>query len=121
MVDQATDDDGRRLNMARFRRKPVTCVIHPSDGGSQYARHAFQAQPKGYGIMCSMSRKENCCDKLPTECFFDSLKHEWVHGIRHTMHAADRANLFDYIELFCNRRRQHIAFGYATAEKFMAT
>ena len=107
------------LTMARFRRKPGPGLMHHSDRGSQYASHAFQARLKEYGMICSMSRKGNCWDNAPTESFFNSLKNERVHGTRYRTRAEATADLFDYIEPFYNRRRQHSTLGYASPKKFM--
>jgi putative transposase len=108
------------LTMAWFRRRPTAGLIHHSDRGSQYASHAFQARLKSYGMICSMSRKGNCWDNATSESFFNSLKNERVHGTRYRTHAAAKADLFDYIEPFYNRKRQHSTLGYASPSRFMA-
>jgi putative transposase len=95
------------LTMAWFRRRPGPGLIHHSDRGSQYASHAFQARLAEYGMVCSMSRKGNCWDNAPSESFFNSLKNERVHGTRYPTREAAIADLFDYIEVFYNRRRRH--------------
>ena len=95
------------LTMAWFRRRPAPGLLHHSDRGSQYASHAFQAKLAAYGMVCSMSRKGNCWDNAPTESFFNSLKNERVHGTRYATRAAAIADLFEYIEVFYNRRRRH--------------
>jgi len=107
------------LSMAWRRRRPVPGLIHHSDRGSQYASHAFQAQLKEYGMVCSMSRKGNCWDNAPTESFFNSLKNERVHGTRYNTRYEAKADLFDYIEPFYNRKRSHSTLGYVSPMKFM--
>lgn len=107
------------LTMAWFRRKPAPGLIHHSDRGSQYASHAFQARLQEYGMICSMSRKGNCWDNAPSESFFNSLKNERVHGTRYETRAAAEADLFDYIEPFYNRKRQHSTLGYASPTRFL--
>ena len=91
--------------------------MHHSDRGSQYASHAFQDKLKEYGMACSMSRKGNCWDNAPTECWFNSFKNEWVHGIRYATHADMKATSFEYIEVFYNRKRQHSTLGSLNSEK----
>ena len=88
------------LTMVWFRRKPAPGLMHHSDRGSQYARHAFQARLKAYDMTCSMSRKGNCWDNAPTESFFNSLKTERVHGTRYRTKEEAMTDLFDYIEPF---------------------
>jgi putative transposase len=107
------------LSMACFRRKPAAGLIHHSDRGSQYASHAFQAQLKEYGMVCSMSGKGNCWDNAPTESFFNSLKNERVYGTRYNTRDEAKADLFDYIEPFYNRKRSHSTLGYVSPMKFM--
>lgn len=104
-----TDLVSDALRMAWFRRKPQAGAVHHSDRGSQYASHEFQALLTEFGMTCSMSRKGNCWDNAPTESFFNSLKNERVHGTRYETRDAAKADLFEYIELFYNRRRRHSA------------
>lgn len=70
-------------------------------------------------MIASMSRKGNCWDNAPTESFFNSLKKERVHGTRYCTRPDAEADLFDYIEPFYNRRRQHSTLGYASPMKFL--
>lgn len=107
------------LRMAWFRRRPANGVLHHSDRGSQYASHAFQRELAGYGMTCSMSRKGNCWDNAPTESFFNSLKNERVYATRYATRDEARADVFDYIEPFYNRRRRHSTLGYKSPTQFM--
>ncbi len=107
------------LRMAWFRRRPANGVLHHSDRGSQYASHAFQRELAGYGMTCSMSRKGNCWDNAPTESFFNSLKNERVYATRYATRDQAKADVFDYIEPFYNRRRRHSTLGYKSPTQFM--
>jgi transposase InsO family protein len=65
-----------------------------------------------------MSRKGDCYDNAVVESFFSTLKNEWVfHQIFFDRDQA-RAALFDYIELFYNRRRRHAALDYQSPAQF---
>lgn len=99
------------LRMAWLRRRPPPGLIHHSDRGSQYCSHDFQRQLAEYGMLASMSRKGNCWDNATSESFFNSLKNERVHGSRYETRDEARADLFDYVEVFYNRRRRHSALG----------
>ena len=99
------------LRMAWFRRRPPPGLIHHSDRGSQYCSHDFQKQLAGYGMLASMSRKGNCWDNATSESFFNSVKNERVHGTRYETRDEARSDLFEYIEVFYNRRRRHSALG----------
>ncbi len=46
------------------------------------------------------------------ESFFNSLKSEWVFHRRYADCAEAKADLVDYIEVFCNRKRQHSSLNY---------
>jgi len=48
------------------------------------------------------------------------LKNECVHGTRYDTRAAAQADLFDYIEPFYNRKRQHSTLGCVSPVKFLA-
>ena len=50
---------------------------------------------------------------------FNSLKNERLHGTRYHTRDEARADLFDYIELFYNRKRSHSTLGYASPTEFM--
>ena len=66
-----------------------------------------------------MSRKGNCWDNAPMESFFSTLKIEL--GDRFSSRAAARAALFDYIEVFYNRRRMHSSLDHQSPVEFEAT
>ena len=65
-----------------------------------------------YGMTPSMSRTGNCYDNAVMESFFSALKREWTHHQSYPTREAARQSLFEYIEVFYNRRRRHSALGY---------
>jgi putative transposase len=100
------------LRMARFKRKPKSGLMHHSDRGSQYCSHDYQALLEEIKAISSMSRKGNCWDNAPMESWFNSLKNERVFHRRYESRDAAKADLFDYIEVFYNRKRRHSGLGY---------
>ncbi len=100
------------LEMALRQRRPAGGLLHHSDRGSQYASADYQARLARHGLQVSMSRPGDVWDNAMAESFFATLKTELVHQ-RHfrTRHEA-RAELFEYIEIWYNRRRRHSALGY---------
>lgn len=102
------------LKMAIGSRRPPRGLIHHSDRGVQYACGDYRALLGLHGIKASMSRKGNCLDNAPMESFFGSLKTELVQRTRFGTRAEARAALFEYIEIFYNRRRRHSSIGYRT-------
>ena len=63
-------------------------------------------------MVCSMSRKGNCWDNAPVESFFATLKKELVHHRRYHSRAEAKADIFEYIEVWYNRKRRHSSLGY---------
>jgi transposase InsO family protein len=64
---------------------------------------------KEHHIEQSMSRKGNCWDNAVAESFFHSLKTECVFHERYKTREQAQASIFDYIEVFYNRKRRHSA------------
>ena len=109
------------LVMALQRRRPEPGLIHHSDRGRQYAAEPYRKALKRHGIRQSMSRRGDCLDNAPMESFFASLKKEHVHHARFRTRAEARAAVFEYVEIFYNRRRLHSALGYRTPSEARAS
>jgi transposase InsO family protein len=106
------------LNMALQHRHPPQGLLHHSDRGSQYASHDYQQLLAVHGIQSSMSRNGNCWDNAVAESFFATLKVELVYRSRWSTRTHARNEVFEYIELFYNRRRRHSALGYLSPDEF---
>jgi len=104
--------------VAIVTRKPKKEVIFHSDRGVQYASKDFQRKLKKYGFICSMSRKGNCWDNACAESFFHTLKVEEVNQIKYRNRDEARAYIFEYIEVFYNRKRIHSSLGYVSPEEY---
>lgn len=102
-------------------RLPTSGLIHHSDQGSQYGSIEFQRVLKRNGVRCSMSFKGTCADNSVMESFFSSLKRERTHGRRYATREELRRVLFEYIEMFYNRRRRHSHLGGMSPAKFEET
>lgn len=100
------------LKMAISHRKPDGGLIHHSDRGSQYACNSFQDLLADNGLVCSMSRRGNCWDNACMESFFASLKTEWISNKKYSTSEDAKKDVFNYIEIFYNRRRRHASLGY---------
>ena len=96
------------LTMALDQRRPGDELIHHSDRGVQYMSDDFQDLLKvTIGITCSMSGKGSCYDNAVVESFFASLKRERTKRRKYRTRDEARADVFDYIERFYNRKRRH--------------
>ena len=106
------------LNMALGQRRPGEDLIHHSDRGVQYLSDDFQALLKVNGITCSMSDKGSCYDNAVVESFFASLKRERTKRRNYRTRNEARADVFDYIERFYNRKRRHGYVGNISPVQF---
>ena len=105
------------LEMATLQRGIHQGLIFHSDRGSQYASHEFRQTLSGYGFVSSMSRKGDCWDNAFAESFFASMKKELNCRSFESVKVA-RNRIFNYIELFYNRRRKHSYLGNLSPEQF---
>lgn len=94
------------------RRNPEPGLILHSDRGSQYCSAIYQKEIAKREFVCSMSRKGNCWDNAPMESFWGKLKTEWLYGKRFRTRDEAKQAVFEYIELFYNRKRLRSVNGY---------
>ena len=97
------------MQMAIWQRKPPKGLIWHTDRGSQYASNDHRALLKQHHIQQSMSRKGDCWDNAVAESFFHTLKTELVFHERYKTREQAHASIFEYIEVFYNRKRRHSA------------
>jgi len=102
------------LNKAIAHRKPGKGLMVHSDRGIQYASKDFKAALKSFGFIQSMSRKGNCWDNAVAESFFHTLKTQLIHHVKFEAYEMAGKILFQYIEMYYNRRRKHSANGWET-------
>jgi transposase InsO family protein len=110
----------RALRMAIEHRSPARGVLHHSDRGVQYACDEFQELLARHGVTPSMSRTGNCYDNAVMESFFSALKRELTHHHVYPTREAARQSLFEYLEVFYNRRRRHSSLGYVSPAEYEA-
>ena len=106
------------LTMAVWRRGKVDDVIVHSDQGSTYASGGYQKQLSKNKLRCSMSRKGECLDNAVAESFFGSLKNELVYHEDYRTRSEARQSVFEYIEVFYNRKRRHAFLNYVTPVEY---
>lgn len=97
------------LKRALYERVPGPGLMHHSDRGSQYTSADYQRELERHHVTVSMSRKGDCWDNAVVESFFATLKAEL--GDTFSSRKAARIALFDYIEIFYNRKRRHTSVG----------
>ena len=102
-----------------IRNRPVQKgLIFHSDRGVQYASKKFANTIESYGVIRSMSRKGNCWDNAVAESFFKSLKTELIYGNNLITKEQMELEIFEYIEIWYNKKRRHSALNYKTIEEF---
>jgi putative transposase len=108
---------GKTLNQAYACRLPAPGLFLHSDRGSQYTSRNFQSRLKSLKIRPSMSAIGYCYDNAAMESFWSSLKTEALpeSGSFATCSEAKRT-LFEYIEIYYNRKRRHSSLGYLSPE-----
>lgn len=109
------------LKHAVNRTRASNGLLVHSDRGVQYASTQYQKLLRANGFICSMSRKGNCYDNAPMESFWGKLKTEWLYGVRFKTRADEKRAVFEYIELFYNRRRIHSKNGFVAPLKLKDT
>jgi transposase InsO family protein len=108
------------LQMALWRRKnPQNVIIH-SDRGSQYCSHDYQKLLAENGLICSMSKRGDCFDNAAMESWNHSFKVEAIHGEKFATREDAKNHIFEYIEVYYNRKRLHSKLGYLSPESFEA-
>jgi putative transposase len=106
------------VKMACFRRKiPLGLILH-SDRGVQYTCNNFQSLLKEKSISCSTSGKGNCFDNAVAESFFHSIKTELTHHQHYKTRDEAKQSIFEYIEVFYNRKRLHSYCQYLSPIQF---
>jgi len=108
------------LTMALANRTPRAGLLHHSDRGSQYAATSYQQVLTTHGMIPSMSRNGNCWDNACVESFFGTLKRELVYERHYVTRAEAKQDIFEYIEVFYNRRRRHSTLGYDSPAEYEA-
>lgn len=93
-----------------WRRPPPGLIIH-SDGGGQYMDTQFRALI-GTRYQQSMTRVDNHYDNAHAESLFSRFKAELIQkGAFISLQDAHTA-IFEYIEVYYNRKRRHSAIDY---------
>ncbi|GLU54705.1 transposase [Dyadobacter frigoris] len=115
---KAEDTSVAALKMA-FKNYPVKKpMLFHSDRGIQYACNEFRKQLIGLPITQSMSRRGDCWDNAPAESFFKTLKTEMVYHKEFKSKQEAKLAIFEFIEVWYNRKRRHSSLGYLSPLAF---
>lgn len=98
--------------------KTTSEMIFHSDRGSQYASDELRAALSAVGIRQSMSGTGNCYDNAITESLIHTIKTELIYLRQYETREEATSSIFEYIEVFYNRRRRHSALNYKSPFDF---
>ena len=103
--------------LARNNKKTGGTIFH-SDRGTQYCSRGFQQMLEKHGLIGSMSRPGCPYDNACVESFFSTAKRECISRKEYVTLNEVKADLFEYIEMFYNRKRMHKTLGYKSPIEF---
>ena len=109
------------LSKAVQSRQPPPGFIFHSDHGGQYGSDLFQRILHFLGGVPSMGSVGDCYDNAVAESFVHTLKGDCLHDEALISHEYTDRVLFDYLEVFYNRRRKHSALGNMSPWQFERT
>ncbi len=106
------------LDMAVQQRAPKGYVIHHSDRGVHYTCARYRNLLRDANLEASFSGLGDCWDNAVVESFFHTLKTEEVHATRYRTREEAKRRLFEFIEVWYNRKRRHSALGYLSPAEY---
>ena len=100
------------LGMAIDQRKPAggATVIH-SDQGTQFTSWTFTQRAVDSGLLPSMGTVGDCYDNAMAESFWSRMQVELLDRKRWKTRVELANAIFEYLEIFHNRRRRHSSLG----------
>lgn len=115
---QATSLVTSALGMAVKNRKPTAGTIIHCDHGSQFTSWAFSERIKTAGLALSMGRIGDAYDNGMMESFWAQMQTELLNRKRWRTRLELANAIFEYLEVFHNRKRRHSALGMLTPAEY---
>lgn len=109
------------LRMAIDARRPAPGLIFHSDRGTQYTSKEFTGLLAKHQIIQSLSRPRQCWDNAVAESFFATLKLELIDRQSWATRAQVRRAVFEFVEVFYNRKRLHSSLNFLSPAEYEAT
>jgi putative transposase len=89
-------------------------VLRPPVESAQYTSWAFTDRARTSGLLPSMGSIGDCYDNAMIESFCGRVQTELLDRQRWRTHLELANALFEYLQIFHNRRRRHSALGMLT-------
>ena len=106
------------LGMAIENRRPSAGGLIHSDHGTQFTSWAFTRRALDSGLVPSMGSIGDCFDNAVVESFWGRMQVELLNRRRWKTRVELANAIFDYLEIFHNRKRRHSALGMRTPIEF---
>jgi transposase InsO family protein len=108
------------LGMAIDQRRPSLETIIHSDQGTQFTSWAFTRRAVDSGLLPSMGSIGDCFDNAVMEAFWSRMQVELLNRKRWRTRVELANAIFEYLEIFHNRRRRHSSLGMLSPVEFEA-
>jgi len=102
------------LGMAIDQRRPHGETIIHSDQGTQFSSWVFTRRAVDSGLLPSMGSVGNCFDNAVMESFWSRMQVELLDRKRWITRLELANAIFEYLEIFHNRRRRHSSLSMLT-------
>ncbi|KIP53658.1 transposase [Leucobacter komagatae] len=106
------------LDMALRVRKPAPGGIVHADHGVQFTSLAFIQKIRSAGLLPSFGTVGDALDNAMMESFWSLMQIELLNRKKWRTRIELANAIFEYIEVFCNRKRRHSSLGYQTPADF---
>ncbi len=108
------------LGMAIDQRRPTNSTVIHSDQGTQFTSWAFTRRAVDSGLLPSMGSVGDCFDNAVMEAFWSRVQVELLDRKRWSTRVELANAMFEYLEIFHNRKRRHSSLGMLTPVEFEA-
>jgi transposase InsO family protein len=106
------------LGMAIEQRDAIRGTVIHSDHGTQFTAWSFSERATKSGLLPSMGSVGDCYDNAMMEAFWSRMQVELLDTRRWKTRVELANAIFEYIEIFHNRRRRHSSLGMLTPIEF---
>ncbi len=106
------------LGMAIEQRDAIGGTVIHSDHGTQFTPWTFSDRARKSGLLPSMGSVGDCYDNAMIEAFWSRMQVELLDTRRWKTRVELANAIFEYIEVFHNRRRRHSSLGMLTPIEF---
>ena len=110
---------GMAIDSRLSKRAEPGTIIH-SDQGVQFGSWAFTQRAKDSGLLASMGSIGDCYDNSMIESFWSRMQVELLDRKKWNTRLELANAIFEYLEIWHNRKRRHSQLGWLTPLEFEA-